>query len=343
MNTADRESNCHVVADIGGTNARFAWVGEGDPGATHADALLRCVTTFRCADFVRFEDALDAYLVRLHAEGAPKPITLTLAVAASVHRDVIALTNFDWHFSRSALAARLGFPVHVLNDFSAQAHCLSVLRDDDLQWLQRPTTPVAGARTIVGPGTGFGAATVTVGGEILESEPGHVSFAPVCQHEADLLRELWQRYPRVSVEHLLSGPGLANLYWANARLRGLPERVSLKDAATIVAAARDGDALALATVQDFTGILGAVCGDIALSMSSLGGFYLSGGVLEKMGLLFDQRLFLSRFLAKGPFQAWCAEVPVARVMLAWPGLLGCAVYIHQRLGINIGSGSEHSR
>lgn len=349
MSTVTRNDICHVVADIGGTNARFAWIG-AEYGAASADAacsdaLLQCVTAFRCADFVRFEDALQAYLARLREERAPKPVSLTLAVAASVHHDVIALTNFAWRFSRSELAASLGYPVHVLNDFSAQALCLPLLQEQDLHWLQRVTSPVgdptiAGARTIVGPGTGFGGATVTPGGEVLESEPGHVSFAPVTQHETDLLRELWQRYPRVSVEHLLSGPGLANLHWANVRLRGLPERVCVQDAALIVEAASDGDALALATLQDFTGIFGSVCGDIALSMGSLGGFYLSGGILEKMGSLFDQHLFLSRFLAKGPFQKWCAEVPVARVTLNWPGLLGCAAHIRRLTAAGGPIGSE---
>lgn len=333
MSTAASDDICHVIADIGGTNARFAWVG--------ANALLQCITVYRCADFVRFEEAVEAYLARLGEEHAPKPISLTLAVAASVHQDVIALTNFEWRFSRSALAATLGFPVQVLNDFSAQAHCLGALQDTDLQWLQRPASSVAGTRSIVGPGTGFGAATLTLAGEVLESEPGHVSFAPVSPHEADLLRELWHRYPRVSVEHLLSGPGLANLHWANARLRGLPERVSLPDAPSIVEAAGNGDALALSAVQDFTAIFGSVCGDIALSMGSLGGFYLSGGMLEKMGTLFDPHLFLSRFVAKGPFQSWCAEVPVARVTLAWPGLVGCAVYIRHSGRIRVGS--EFSR
>ncbi|MDP2141234.1 MAG: glucokinase [Gammaproteobacteria bacterium] len=327
MSIAARDDICHVVADIGGTNARFAWLGQSsiDPGA-QTDALLQCVTSYRCADFVHFEDALEAYLAGLRKEHAPKPVSLTLAVAASVHHDIIALTNFDWRFSRSELAASLGIPVNVLNDFSAQALCLPMLGDVDLQWLQRPITHVAGARTIVGPGTGFGASTLTHGGEVLESEPGHVSFAPVCEHESNVLRELWQRYPRVSVEHLLSGPGLANLYWANVRLRGLPERVPTPEPAIIVEEARNGDPLALDTVQDFIAILGSVCGDIALSMGSLGGFYLSGGMLEKMGSLFDKGVFLSRFQAKGPFQNWCREVPIARVTLAYPGLLGCAVY-----------------
>jgi len=317
---------CHLLADIGGTNARFAWV---LPGSAH----LQCVERVACADFVHFEDALEAYLERLRAEHAPKPVSACFAVAASVHDDLVSMTNSPWQFSRRALAAQMGFPVHVLNDFSAQAWCLPllvpgsppVLGADSVQWWQAgsPRTDVPAASTIVGPGTGFGAATMSAQGDVLESEPGHVSFAPVSLHEVALLKLLWQRYPRVSVEHLLSGPGLANLYWANSCLQGGEKELS---AAEIVALALQGEALCQESITDFTGILGSVCGDIALSMGSLGGVFLSGTMLEKMEPVFNKALFMARFLDKGPFQDWCTRVPVARLCLPFPGLTGCALF-----------------
>ncbi len=313
--TPDESAGWHIVADIGGTNARFAL-------ASQAEAPLQCVSVFRCADFVHFEDALEAYQEALRERSAPKVVSVCLAVAAAVHKDLIGLTNHSWQFSRRALQTALGIPVHVLNDFTAQALCLPALGDADVQWLRRAQgRPHAAARTIAGPGTGFGGATLTAAGEVVESEPGHCSFAPVTEHELQLLQVLWRRHPRICVEQLLSGPGLANLYWANAVLSGNPREL---EAAAIVNAAEHGDALALQTLRDFSGILGSVCGDIALSMGSLGGFYLSGGVLEKLGALFDQTLFMTRFVDKGAFRSWCSEVPVARVTLAWPGLLGCA-------------------
>ncbi len=313
--TPDESAGWHIVADIGGTNARFAL-------ASQAEAPLQCVSVFRCADFVRFEDALEAYQEALRERSAPQVVSVCLAVAAAVHKDLISLTNHSWQFSRRALQTALGMPVHVLNDFTAQALCLPALGDADVQWLRRAQgRPHAAARTIAGPGTGFGGATLTAAGEVVESEPGHCSFAPVTEHELQLLQVLWRRHPRICVEQLLSGPGLANLYWANAVLSGNPREL---EAAAIVNAAEHGDALALQTLRDFSGILGSVCGDIALSMGSLGGFYLSGGVLEKLGALFDQTLFMTRFVDKGAFRSWCSEVPVARVTLAWPGLLGCA-------------------
>lgn len=309
-----------VLGDIGGTNARFAYV-------TPADASIQCIHTYACSEYGRFEDALHAYIQRLANDGAPKSVRVCLAVAASVHEDRIRMTNSPWQFSRSELSAQLGMPVQILNDFSAQAHCLSALGDEQLQWWQQPanTAEIGGryARTVVGPGTGFGGATLLPSGEILESEPGHVSFAPVNAHEAALLTQLWQRYPRISVEHLLSGPGLANLYWANAALNGA---VSELPAPAIVAGAQAGEALCLQSIRDFTAIMGSVCGDIALSTGSLSGLYLSGAMLAKMDTLFDQGLFMRRFTDKGPFSEWCSNVPVARISAAYPGLLGCAVY-----------------
>lgn len=313
---------CYVLADIGGTNARFAFV-------TASDAALQCVHSYTCSEYVRFEDALHAYLERLTQSAAPQPISLCLAVAAPVHEDPIKMTNSPWQFSRAALSALLEIPVNILNDFGAQAHCLVDLRHTPVQWWQQSTPnpglamPAQHARSIVGPGTGFGGATLLPSGEILESEPGHVSFAPVNAHEAALLKRLWQRYSRISVEHLLSGPGLANLYWANAQLQGVDAELQ---AASIVAGAEQGDALCRQSIADFTAMMGSVCGDIALSTGSLSGVLLSGAMLEKMQQFFDRRLFMTRFTEKGPFTAWCRSVPVGIINAAYPGLLGCAAY-----------------
>lgn len=316
------EPGCFVLADIGGTNARFAYV-------TANDATLRCVFSYACAEYERFEQALSAYIERLAQSDAPKPVRVCLAVAAAVQDDLIKMTNSPWQFSRSALSERVKLPISVLNDFSAQAYCLDDLQSTQVQWWQQGVrspvlaAPATHARSIVGPGTGFGGATIMPSGEILESEPGHLSFAPVNAHEVALLERLWQRFARVSVEHLLSGPGLANLYWANAQLRGVESELQ---AAQIVARAQQGDALSLQSVADFTGIMGSVCGDIALATGSLAGLLLTGAMLEKMDRLFDRKLFLSRFTDKGPFSAWCSGIPVGRVCADYPGLLGCAAY-----------------
>ena len=317
-------TGCFVLADIGGTNARFAYV-------TASDATLQCVHSYACSEYGRFEDALSAYIDRLAQSTAPKPVRVCLAVAAAVHGEVIKLTNSPWQFSRSELRELLKLPVTILNDFSAQAYCLAELDQAQVkvQWWQRTSqaealsVPPQHARSIVGPGTGFGGATLLPGGAILESEPGQVSFAPVNAHEAALLNHLWKRYPRISVEHLLSGPGLANLYWANAQLQGVDQQLPAPE---IVSGAEQSDALCLQSIADFTGILGSVCGDIALLTGSLSGLFLSGAMLVKMDRFFDRRLFMTRFTDKGPFAAWCSSVPVGFISAEYPGLLGCASY-----------------
>lgn len=313
---------CYVLADIGGTNARFAFV-------TANDTTLQCVYSYACSEFLRFEDTLRAYIERLAQSAAPNPIGVCLAVAASVHDDLIKMTNSPWQFSRGALRDLFKLPITILNDFSAQAYCLADLTQIQLQWWQQEVprsalaAPALHARSIVGPGTGFGAATMLPKGEILESESGHVSFAPVDAHEQALLTCLWQRYSRISVEHLLSGPGLANLYWANAQLQGVEGELH---AAAVVAGAEQGDMLCLQSIADFTGIMGSVCGDIALSSGSLSGLFLSGTMLKKMDRIFDRELFLTRFIDKGSFATWCGSVPIAYICADYPGLLGCAAY-----------------
>ena len=324
MSRADTSHNgFHLLADIGGTNARFAFV-------TQESAQLQGITRFACTDFDTLEAAIDTYLYGLRPKLDLDPVDVCLAVAAPVHRDIIKLTNNPWRFSRNGLSRTLGIPVEVLNDFGAQAHGLRALQPQDVSWWQRPESfegleaPPRGPRTVVGPGTGFGASTVTVGGEVLTSEPGHISFAPVDEHELQLLQCLWQRHPRITPEDLVCGPGLANLYWANAALAAGPD-IS-PPASEIVERAAAGEALALQTLRDFSAIMGSTCGDIALLMGSLGGVYLSGDMLEKMGNLFDIELFLARFRAKGAFEGWCREVPIGRLTLASPGLAGCAVF-----------------
>ncbi len=312
----------HVLADIGGTNVRFAYV-------TEQSASLQCIETFACSEYERFEDAIQSYIKTLTQCVAVKPVKACLAIAACVQDDVITLTNSSWEFSRTALEISLGFPVHVLNDFTAQAYSLAQLSDEQVQWWQRGVSarslalPATHTRSIVGPGTGFGGASLLPSGEILDSEPGHLSFAPVNEHELQILALLWKRFPRVSVEHLLSGPGLANLFWANAFLQGDESELH---AAAIVARAEQGDPLCLKVIRDFTGILGSICGDIALANGSLSGLFLSGAMLKAMEGLFDQQLFLARFTNKGPFSHWCQQLPVGRVTLPYPGLLGCAEF-----------------
>lgn len=314
-----------VVADIGGTNARFACV------QAPADSVpqLAAIEKFPCAQYPHFEDAVKGYLSWGQARGHFVEVEqLCLAVAGPVGQDWIDLPNNHWAFSVSQLEASLGVPVTVINDFSAQALSIAALPETDLRWLgeARPPTEVQGVIAVLGPGTGLGVAALTHRGEVLPSEGGHVSFAPVNAHQAEVLTQLWQRYERVSVERVLSGMGLANLYWANARLRGEARELTAPE---VTAGARSGDALCQRAVEDFCAILGAVAGDAALMIGAYEGVYLSGGILPQMLDLIDMNAVRQAFDSKGRFRSLCESIPLAIVTAADPGLIGCAQALRQ--------------
>lgn len=325
------ESGATVVADFGGTNARFATV-----GVTPRD--LHAVEVFKCADHRSLEDAVAYYLGR---HGIRKPAEVCLAVAGPVDRDLVDLPNNHWAFSRSELESRLGAPLTVINDFTAQALSIDLLAPDELDWLGAPRPEPRGIRTIIGPGTGLGVAVQMPSGEIIPSEAGHMGFAAGSEHEIDLLRTLFSRYRRVSIERMASGPGLENIYWANRRLtHSDPEADHVRlTPAEVAGLAHEGDALAQRSIDDFFDILASFAGDMALATWATGGIYLSGGVIRKLARFFDQDRFRSRFEDKGRFTRFCEEVAVGWIRAEQPGLLGCAAAIRGASGYpGLGSG-----
>jgi glucokinase len=299
-----------IVADIGGTNARFAYV-SGD-----SDQLLG-VEVFPCADFAFLADAVSTYMERGLVERVDN---ICLAVAGPVENDWIDLPNNHWAFSQSALAESLNVTVDIINDFSAQVLSISSLGESELQWLGAPRPKGAGVKAVMGPGTGLGVSAMMASGDILPSEAGHVAFAPVDDHEADLLKVLWQRYQRVSIERVLSGMGLANLYWANCQLDGLERELPAPE---VTAGAQAGDQYCLRAVTDFYAILASMAGDVALMMGASDGVYLSGGILPRILNLLDEDRFLQRFQDKGRFMDFNRAVPLAIVRTEHPGLRGC--------------------
>jgi glucokinase len=209
-----------LVADIGGTNARFALAALDDDGAI--------VTAFRQdmrnADFAGMEACVGAYLDSLGA--APRPTMAAFGVASPIAGDEVRLTNRDWSFSVADLKHRFGWTrFEVVNDFVALGHALPALGPADWRPLAGPTWPGAlpGVVSLVGPGTGFGVGAVMRGASetlVVATEGGHASFAPVDSLELEIMRVMLTRFPRVSNERLLSGPGLEHLYEALSEIRG---------------------------------------------------------------------------------------------------------------------------
>ncbi|MDR2212907.1 MAG: glucokinase [Pseudomonadales bacterium] len=309
-----------VVADIGGTNARFA---RAEP-ATLALSELR---HYRCADFATLEDLIRDYL----AHGAsPLPSALCLAVPGVVEHDQVNLPNNHWRFSQDELRRSLNLDLKFINDFTAQLYATFTLQEHELTWLgdARPTGNLV--RAAVGPGTGLGVKALTPKGGLVPSEGGHFAYAPLDAHEVELLQILWRRYERVSVERLCSGPGLSLLYWANSVLEG---REAELPPPAVSAGALAGDALCLRAVNDFIHALGATAGDLALILGAFDGVYLMGDLLPKLAPLFDPAALRARFNAKGRYSELCANIPLVLVNAEHTGLRGCAQVLRAQSGL----------
>lgn len=310
-----------LVADIGGTNARFA--------LTEDFRSFAAVSVLSCAEYPGLAQAVTAYLSRCGGRGIRHAV---IAIATPVLGDEVRMTNHHWSFSIEATCTRLGLEtLLVVNDFFALAMSLPFLPEHELIRLDEKGETHPGVKAVIGPGTGLGVAglvPIPGGWRPLATEGGHVDFAPASEREMDLLRLLWRAYPHVSAERLVSGPGLALIYRSLSELSGIAPQA--EDAAGIVSLAGTCP-LARETLAMFSAILGAVAGDLALSYGALGGVYLGGGMLGKLGLLFDRSLYRERFLAKGRFRGYLEAVPNYLITSEYPAFIGAAQHLKQHL------------
>jgi glucokinase len=313
-----------LLADIGGTNARFALQAEGS-GCADIDVLA-------CRDHDDIGAAMDAYLARAAARGlATDGIRhAAIAIANPVEGDDVSMTNHHWRFSIAALrAARRLETLLVVNDFAALAMALPHLDEAGRERIGGAHATPAPGRPIglIGPGTGLGVSGVVPapgpGGTrwiALAGEGGHASFAPVTRQEMKILDALWDEYGHVSAERLLSGPGLEAIHRA---LTG--ERLG---AAAITARALDGTGAACRdTVDAFCAVLGSVAGNVALTLGATGGMYIGGGIVPRLGALFHASAFRARFEGKGRLQPWLARIPTWLVTEPYPALRGVAAML----------------
>ncbi|UTW45484.1 glucokinase [bacterium SCSIO 12696] len=308
--------NC-LVADVGGTNARFATI--------DSRGRLQGVEVLATSDYAGPERAIAAYLEKAELKSVS---AICFAIACPVKGETIYMPNNHWKFTRAHLEKSLGVPLLLINDFRAQALCLRDFSEGGIQWLggMRPSTDRM--KVIIGPGTGLGVAMITPDGAVLSSEGGHMGFSPSSDHQMALLSVLRRKYHRISLERVISGQGLENLYWANSVLSG--EEVNLR-AHEVTELAHEGDTLALKTIDDFFEIFAVACGDMALAFGAEGGVYLAGGVMEKLACFVSEESFRFHFEDKGRLADYCAAIPVGVVTLKNPGLLGCYAALRQAL------------
>ena len=310
-----------VVADIGGTNARFA-LAEVDRGQVLS---VGEPVTMLTSEHASFQTAWQAF-ERL--SGGDLPPALALSFAGPVGGEVLRLTNNPWVIRPALMEDRLGVTRYtIVNDFGAIGHAVAALGDQHLRHLRGPEGPLppTGTTTIVGPGTGLGVAQLLRTDHdyhVVETEGGHIDFAPLDPIEDQLLDFLRRRHRRVSIERVASGQGLANLYEVLAGIEG--EAVVSRDDKALWAAAIDGsDPIAVAALDRFFLSLGAVSGDLALAHGA-NAVVIAGGLGYRLRDRFATSGFADRFIAKGRFERRMQAIPVKLVIHPQPGLYGAA-------------------
>jgi glucokinase len=309
-----------LLADIGGTNVRFALLAAGGTRPERECSLA-------CAAYPGLEDAARAYLASV---GTPPVCEAAIDVATAITGDLVKLTNSPWAFSIEHVRRELGLDrLLVLNDFTALALALPSLSTQEFRQVGRGAAMPRAAIGLIGAGTGLGVSGLLPCGEHwtpIQGEGGHTAFSPMDAREDAVLGMLRQRFGHVSTERLASGPGLANVYDALCKL----DRVRVRTLAPeqIAAAALAGDDVhSVEALTMFCSVLGTAAGNLAITLGARGGVFIGGGIVPKLGPFFDSSPFRARFEHKGRFSGYLAGVATYVITAEYPALLGLAAAI----------------
>jgi len=312
-----------LVGDVGGTNARLALIDT----AGH----IRHPRIFACRDYGSLADIIAEYIDQ--TAGRKRPPKAVFAVAGPVVDGEIEFTNLKWTVSEGDLLAQFEFEaVDLINDFAAQALACPRLEGPDLREIGPPKGRGAHDCPIValGAGTGFGVAALARSdrGEIaISTEGGHAGFAPTDAVELEIWKRLDERFGRVSIERLLSGQGLYEVYRTLSALAG--KEVVLADEMAVTKEGLVGDPLAAAALDRFAAMLGAVAGDLALIYGARGGVYVSGGIAPRMAERLAAGPFRARFEDKGRLSDYVRGIPTFLVIHPYPAIVGAARQLEQ--------------
>jgi glucokinase len=311
-----------LVADIGGTNARFA-VYDSESRS------LQAITHYSVSAFPDFGQALDTFLDKVAESGnwCPLPLATCLAVACPADTNIIQFTNSPWRIDRRQLAGKLGQTrIDIINDFAAVGYAVTDLASQDWHAVGKGESLAGSPIAVLGPGTGLGVCSlVPVGTDfrVIEGEGGHVNFAPVGAEQLAVFNVLTKRFGRVSVERLLSGAGISNIYQALGQIRGEPGRYESPAEITAAALGQRCE-LAQYSVHMFFDVLGTVAGDLALTLGARGGVYIAGGIVPRLLEFLEGTRLREQFEAKGRFRDYLGNIPLRVIVKPDMGLYGAA-------------------
>lgn len=314
-------SDCALLADIGATNARFGLL---------VGAEVQASKTYAVADYASPVEAARSFLAG-PASGS-KPKRAFMAAAGPVVNRRIALTNASWIVDPDRIGRGLDMTdVRVLNDFEALGWSLPALQAHDLFPLGAGGPSERGTMAVMGPGTGFGLSALVRGRDdeaVLVTEGGHATLSSESRREDAIIMALRSQLHHVSIERVLSGSGLVNLYHAISLIDG--RTVAERDSAEIVSQAVMGDcAVSRESLELFCAFLGSVAGDVALTLGAQGGLFIGGGIAPRFTDFLQRSAFRERFEAKGRMSAYLSRIPTAVIVHPMPAFVGLT-YLAER-------------
>lgn len=319
-----------VVADVGGTHVRYA-LAELVEGSQPRIGETHRYRTREHPDLPSTWRQLAADL------SEPLPDAASLAVAAPFGPPILAFPNSGWTLDTRTIAQELGLSkCHLLNDFGAVAHAVSSFGPEDFLPIigEDGALPETGAISVIGPGTGLGAAILLRRhgrDEVIETEAGHAAFAPHDAEEAVIAEQLRRKWPRMSAERIVAGPGLDNIAWALAALEG--QSCDTMDSSRLWATAIErSDPTAARALDVWLLAFASSIGDIALSHGSRT-VVLVGSLANRLADRLREPTFADRFRAKGRYRDLMDHIPVRLLTREDPGLLGAAVAFQHENGV----------
>ncbi|HCE08831.1 MAG TPA: glucokinase [Oxalobacteraceae bacterium] len=312
-----------LIADIGGTYARFA--------LETSQGEFTQIASLRCAEHADFHAAVTAYLATV----APLRIEhAAIAIANPVDGDLVSMTNYHWRFSIEQMRQQLGLDtLVVVNDFTALAMALPRLGSEGVRQVGGGEAHQHSVIGLLGPGSGLGVSALIPAGDgwiSLGSEGGHTSFSPRDEREIAILRFAWKQFDHVSFERLLSGPGLELMYRALADRAGIA--VQQWSAQEITQRALDAsDPVCADTLDVFCTLLGTAAANLAVTLGALGGIYIGGGIVPRLGSYFERSPFRARFEQKGRFSDYVAAIPTYVITAEHATFIGASAILDAQL------------
>lgn len=317
----------YLVADIGGTNARFAVV----TGKQNSNFQIEHIHFLSTADYPTCEAAIHAYLARI---GDIKVTAACLAIAGPVVGDRVKMTNLNWEFSCAEMATTFGLRYFMaINDFAAVAAACGQLSPEHLHNVKPGNAAGNATRAVFGPGTGLGVAgLVNDQGRWLTvpCEGGHVNIAPATVFEADIIKAAISQFGHVSAEMFLSGPGLVNLYRTLCKVHGM-DAEDFQASQITEFAATASHPLCVETLNTFCSLAGSFAGNLALTYGATGGIYIAGGIFPRFIEFLHNSSFVERFSSKGVMSHFVAGIPVNLITHPETAFVGAAASLEQAL------------